>query len=155
MPDHHATPGGPLATEYHRQLAWRSWLLALDSLPDLRGATVLDLGCGVGDVAAELVARGARVIGFDANEQLLAAARARGLPGAEFRTADLRALPDVGTTVDGVWGSFVPAYFPDLVPILRAWTRSLRPGGWLALTELDDLFGHAPLPPRARELFAA
>ena len=56
---------------------------------------MLDLGCAVGDLAAELAARGARVIGMDLNEELLAEARARGLPGARFDLGDLRALPEV------------------------------------------------------------
>src|SRR5262249_50619600 len=33
--------------------------------------------------------------------------------------------------------------------------RHLRPGGWIALTEIDDLFGHQPLSPEAKSVFAA
>lgn len=113
---------------------------------------MLDLGCGVGDQAAELVARGARVIGVDLNEELLRVAQARQLPGAEFRTADLRAVPDFGTRVDGLWCSFVAAYFPDFPAALSAWAGHLKPGGWIALTEVDDLFGHEPLSARTRAL---
>jgi SAM-dependent methyltransferase len=144
----------PTVDEYRRQFAWRSWTVALDALPPLQGRSVLDLGCGVGDLAAELAARGARVIGVDAHDELLAAARARGLPGAEFRRADLRALPDLGP-VDGVWASFSPAYFTDFAPVLATWAAALRPGGWIALTEIDDLFGHEPLSARTRERLAA
>jgi len=144
-----------LADEYHRQLAWRSWPLALGALPPLRGATVLDLGCGPGDLAAELSVRGARVIGFDLNEELLAAARARRIPGAEFRAADLRALPELATPADGIWSSFAAAYSVDLAPVLDGWLRALRPGGWIALTEIDDFFAHEPVAPRTRERLAA
>src|SRR5688572_23976102 len=79
-----------LADEYRNQFGWRRWARILDELPAMDGKLVLDLGCGVGDLAAALVARGARVIGFDTNETLLEAARARGISGAEFRNADLR-----------------------------------------------------------------
>ena len=48
-----------LSDDYSRQFAWRSWATILDALPPLAGQTVLDLGCAVGDQAAELVARGA------------------------------------------------------------------------------------------------
>jgi trans-aconitate methyltransferase len=82
-----------LAEEYERQRAWRPWGRIFEALPPFAGRTVLDLGCGPGDLAAELVARGARVIGFDANEELVRAARARGLAGARFELADMRALP--------------------------------------------------------------
>lgn len=142
-----------LADEYRRQFAWRAWPTALGLLPLAPGQTVLDLGCGVADLAAELVARGARVIGVDGNDELLATARARGLAGATFHHADLHALPALGP-VDGVWCSFTAAYFPDLPAALARWTADLRPGGWIALTEVDDMFGHDPMSPRSHTLLA-
>jgi hypothetical protein len=57
-----------LASEYYRQFRYRHWRSILDALPPLAGKIVLDLGCGVGDLAAEFVGRGARVIGVDNNE---------------------------------------------------------------------------------------
>ena len=144
-----------LSDEYRRQLAWRDWATALDALPSLEGRTVLDLGCAVGDMAALLVARGARVVGVDGNEELLTAARSKELPNAELLQADLRALPDLGVKADGLWCSFAAAYFPELSTQLGAWMRHVRPGGWVALTEIDDFFGHEPLGERTRELLAA
>jgi ubiquinone/menaquinone biosynthesis C-methylase UbiE len=144
-----------LSSEYKRQFGWRAWPTIFDALPSLRGQTVLDLGCGVGDLAAEFVARGARVIGVDMNEELLHEARSRQLSNAEFRTADLRTLPDLGIAADGLWCSFAAAYFPDLPTALTAWTRNVGSGGWIALTEVDDLFGHEPLSVRTKGLFRA
>ena len=144
-----------LSNEYKRQFGWRSWPSIFDALPPLRGRTVLDLGCGVGDQAAEIVARGARVIGIDMNEELLREAKSRQLPDAEFRMGDLRTFLDLGVAVDGLWCSFTAAYFPDLSAVLSAWARYLQPGGWVALTEVDDLFGHEPLSARTKALFEA
>ncbi|HEX6881959.1 MAG TPA: methyltransferase domain-containing protein [Planctomycetota bacterium] len=144
-----------LAEEYRRQRAWRDWPVVLERLPLRPGTRVLDLGCGAGDAAAELVARGAEVLGIDANPELVAAARVLGLELAEFRVGDLRALELPAASFDGLWCSFVPAYFPDLAPELVRWARFLRPGGWLAMTEVDDLFAHEPLEPRVREILAA
>lgn len=141
-----------LSDEYRKQLAWRSWPTVLDALPPLAGQTVLDLGCGVGDQAAELVARGARVIGVDANDELLLVARSKRLAGAEFHKGDLRALAGRDAPVDGLWCSFAAAYFPDLSGVLQSWGRHLRAGGWIALTEVDDLFGHSPLSERVQSL---
>lgn len=141
-----------IVDDYQRQFGWRSWSTVLDALPSLVDSTVLDLGCGVGDLADALVTRGARVIGIDGNEQLLDAARARGLAKAEFRKADLLAPLDVDTPMDGIWCSFAAAYLPDPIATLAAWRTLLRPGGWIALTEIDDLFGHEPLDTRARTL---
>ena len=144
-----------LSTDYKRQFLWRPWPTIFDALPPLQGRTVLDLGCGVGDQAAALAARGARVIGIDGNEELLREAQTRQIPNAEFQLADLHALPDLGIVVDGIWCSFAAAYFPDLAEILAAWSRRLRPGGWITLTEIDDLFGHEPLSARTKALFEA
>ena len=106
-------------------------------------------------MAAEFVARGARVIGIDMSEELLREAQSRQLANAEFRMGDLRALPDLGIAADGLWCSFTAAYFPDLPAALAAWTSNLKSNGWIVLTEIDDLFGHEPLSVRAKALFRA
>ncbi len=144
-----------LASEYKRQFGWRDWSTPLRALPALRGQLVLDLGCGVGDQTAELLARGARVIGIDLNEELLREARSRSLENAEFRQHDLGALPDLGVLADGAWCSFAAAYFPALPATLGSWARHLRLGGWIALTEIDDLFGHEPLSTETKSIFDA
>jgi ubiquinone/menaquinone biosynthesis C-methylase UbiE len=144
-----------LSQEYKQQYAWRDWPTVLEALPSLNGQTLFDLGCGVGDLAAALVARGARVIGFDLNEELLREARCRQLRGAEFRCADLCSFTDPGALADGVWCSFTAAYFPDLPTALIRWARNLRTRGWIALTEIDDLFGHEPLSEDTKALLSA
>jgi SAM-dependent methyltransferase len=140
-----------LSDEYKRQFGWRAWSEVIDLLPSLDGRTVLDLGCGIGDQAAELAKRGARVIGVDSNDELLATAQSRGIPNAKFRCGDIRGLHDVGVA-DGIWCSFAAAYVPDLGPTLAGWRQHLNPGGWIALTEVDNLFGHEPIEPRTRSL---
>jgi ubiquinone/menaquinone biosynthesis C-methylase UbiE len=107
----------------------RAWQTVFEALPPLHGKTVLDVGCGPGDQAAEFVARGARVIGIDMNEDLLREARSKRLAGAEFRRAGLRELGDVGAPVDGIWCGFTAAYFPDLHEVLEAWGTHLLGGG--------------------------
>jgi SAM-dependent methyltransferase len=89
------------------------------------------------------------------NEDLIREAQSRGLANAEFRKADLLAPMDVGDAVDGLWCSFTAAYFPDLPVVLSLWGTYLRRGGWAALTEIDDLFGHEPLGARTKALLEA
>jgi SAM-dependent methyltransferase len=144
-----------LSEEYQRQFELRSWQTMLELLPALAGTLVLDLGCNIGDQAAELAARGARVIGIDANKELLSVARTRGIPRAEFRSGDLTEPLDVSGFADGIWSSFVPAYFPDLTLRLKQWSQHSKPGGWIALTEIDDLFGQEPVQPATQALLAA
>jgi SAM-dependent methyltransferase len=132
--------------EYYRQQhQWRHWPDVYEAVPPIRDSVVLDLGCGVGDQAADLATLGARVIGIDANEGVVAAAKARNTPSCLFIQADLRALPLSGQVADAIWSSFAAAYFPGLTPVLRRWRDHLHRGGWMALTEIEDLFGHSPL----------
>lgn len=70
--------------------------LMLGQLPaDLRGARVLDAGCGTGAATAELAARGADVLAIDISPKLVGIAEARlpeGLPGrVDFRAGDMLA----------------------------------------------------------------
>jgi SAM-dependent methyltransferase len=140
-----------LASQYERQYRWRSWHQAYEALPSLSGARVLDLGCSIGDQSRDLAALGASVLGMDADEQLLACARSRRIPGAMFALGDIR-NPEMEGSFDGIWASFVAAYFPDLPSVLANWRNLLRPGGWIALTEGSGLFAHEPLAPGARAL---
>jgi hypothetical protein len=39
--------------------------------------------------------------------------------------------------------------------VLRRWRSLLTPGGWILLTEVDDLFEHEPIELRTRELLTA
>ena len=136
-----------LADEYERQERFRDWDQALQSLPALRGQRVLDIGCGVGTVTAQLAQGGAEVVGVDVNDALLARARERH-PGLRFERFDAAQLrPDSFGHFDGIWCSFVAAYLPDLDGFVRRIAACLRDGGWLALIEVDDLLGHTPRSP--------
>ena len=146
--------GANLVEQYRRQERWRRWDEALSRVPLERGQRVLDLGCGVGHASARLNSLGADVVGLDSCEEMLAAARALH-PHLRFERADIRDLgPERFGRVDGLWASFVTAYFPDLPLILTRWSHCLRPEGWLAMVEMDDLLGHEPLPPAYRRTLA-
>lgn len=104
--------------------------------------TVLEIGCGWGSLAAELAARGAKITAISLSDEQLAWARARDIPGAEFRHADYR---DVTGQFDGIVSvEMVEAvgreYWPDFFDCLA---RCLRPGGRAALQYIsirDELF---------------
>ncbi|WP_116132292.1 magnesium protoporphyrin IX methyltransferase [Tropicimonas sp. IMCC34043] len=74
--------------------------LLLDALPaDLTGARVFDAGCGTGQAANELAARGAEVLAVDISPSLLHVARRRTAPALasriDFRAGDMLD-PDFG-----------------------------------------------------------
>lgn len=139
-----------LAQIYADQYVWRRWSTIYHALGDLSGAEILDLGCGIGDQARDLARLGARVHGVDANQDVIAHAVSRGIPDARFRCDNITNPANDDGKYDGVWISFTTAYFPRFDVLLRSVDSSLRPGGWLAITEVDDVFYHEPLASRWR-----
>ena len=75
-------------------------LLAM--LGDVRGTSILDLGCGEGGYARELARRGARVIGVDGSERMIEVARDRAraaeISGATFVCANANALDAIASS---------------------------------------------------------
>jgi len=113
---------------------------AIVELVDLPlGASILDLGCGVGRHALELARRGYQVTGVDRTVAYLAEARERarkeGLPGA-FLMADMREFvrPAAFDMVLSLRTSF--SYFKDAADnkkVLVNVARSLKPQGRFVL----------------------
>jgi SAM-dependent methyltransferase len=136
-----------------QQYRWRRWPEVYPALGDLRNKQVIDFGCGIGDQTRDLSRLGAEVVGVDANAEAIDHARSRGIPGARFVCGDIAGLGDLGMKADGVWTSFTAAYFTRFEVLVRAAENVTEPGGWLAITEIDDLFGHGPLDSRWREVF--
>jgi len=133
---------------YSRHYRWRRWSDVYPYLGDLSGAQVVDLGCGIGDQTRDLSRLGAHVFGVDGNQDAIDHAKSRGIPRARFVCCDITDIKDTGLKYDGVWTSFTAAYFPRFNVFTRSIDSVLKPGGWIAVTEVDDLFGHEPLHPR-------
>jgi len=143
--------GSELSAQYERQERWRHWDEALARIPLIAGQRILDLGCGVGQIAARFHRLGSRVIGVDANEELLEAARRRH-PEVRFEKLDFSKLTSASFgQVDGIWASFSPAYVSNLIATVAQWSDCVVAGGWVTLVEMDDLFGHQPLPSSVRD----
>jgi SAM-dependent methyltransferase len=100
----------------------------IDELVALQPANVLDIGCGTGKVARELLARGLDVLGVEPDERMAGIAREHGV---EVELSAFEAWDDRGRTFDLVtcgdaWHWIDPE---------RGWRkigRVLRPGGTVA-----------------------
>ena len=109
----------------------------LDGLRGRVGPTgrVLDLGCGIGRIAAEIAGGFAEVVGVDVSPEMIASARAMhadrsGLRFEANSGSDLAAFPDAD--MDLVFSySVLPHLPPDVLEsYFLEVGRVLRPGGW-------------------------
>lgn len=104
----------------------RQFLLA-DMPP---GLTVLDVGCGKGDLMLRLTEQGCTVSGVDIDASLVAACRAAGLQVTE---AQAEHLPLDDASVDAIVCSVVLPYTDERAAVSE-WARVLRPGGAANIT---------------------
>lgn len=98
----------------------------VDDLP--KGAHVLDLGCGPGHYAAEMIKRGCSVDGVDGSAAMVALAeQVEGLNASQAFFDDLDAVD----AYDGVWASFSLLHAPreKLPQHLAQIKRALKAGG--------------------------
>jgi ubiquinone/menaquinone biosynthesis C-methylase UbiE len=107
------------------------------------GLSVLDIGCGPGDVsflARSLVGPEGAVIGVDRSPDAIAIARQRAqkaqLSNVEFIATDLDKLT-LDQPVDALIGRLVLMYFPKPAVVLRHLLSFVKPGGIVAFQELD------------------
>jgi demethylmenaquinone methyltransferase/2-methoxy-6-polyprenyl-1,4-benzoquinol methylase len=99
------------------------------------GSRALDVATGTGDLAVELNARGAEVVGLDFSERMLELARAKA-PGIEFVQGNALALGYPDASFDAVTVGFGARNFADLDRGLRELARVTRPGGRVVILEI-------------------
>ena len=103
----------------------------LELLNPHEGERILDLGCGTGDLAAKIAARGARVLGIDPSEPMLEKARTNA-PGATFLRLDARDM-EFDSEFDAVFSNAVMHWIPDQKLVAERVFRALKPGGRFVL----------------------
>ena len=127
---------------------WRVWQRL--ALSRLRGTDVLEVGCGIGTLLADMLERGYHCRAIDRSPQMVAATRRelrrRGLSGGDWivRRASVQALPFADASFDSVVSTFPTDYIAD-VAALREINRVLRPGGRLIVVLSAALLPARPL----------
>lgn len=111
---------------------------AFHLLGNIRGQTVLDLGCGTGENMVPLLARGAYVTGIDISPELIALAKQRLADNDQefycLRTGDACHTGLEAESVDLVFSAAVVHHLDIGLANQEIW-RVLRPGGVVILKE--------------------
>ena len=91
------------------------------------GERIVDLGCGIGQLTADIAARGAEVIGVDADPEMIALARHKH-PDLNFICASGEdfSLPE---QADGVFSNAALHWMKQPETVIANVKRALRPGG--------------------------
>lgn len=122
----------------------------LARLPLAPDATVLDFGAGTGLLTLQLLPHVARVLAVDTSAGMLDVLRgklaAAGVTQVECVLADLEARPWDREPVDAVVSSMVLHHLGDVSLAVGRLVAAVKPGGWLALADLDTEDGsfHGP-----------
>ncbi len=106
---------------------WRYGASLLELLEPQTGERILDLGCGTGQLTAEIARSGALVTGLDSSAEMLSDAR-KNFPDLEFVLADASSfhLPE---PFDAVFSNAVLHWVKHADGAVSSISRALRPGG--------------------------
>ncbi|MEV6581219.1 class I SAM-dependent methyltransferase [Streptomyces sp. NPDC051582] len=122
----------------------------LKAIGDVKGRSVLDLGCGTGWYARRLSAQGAaRVVGVDESQAMIACARRQLVPRVTYVVGDARSpIPALAGGFDVVTAMYVLPYMPTrqaLLDICETARHALRPeGGRFLVMTLNPHFSTQP-----------
>jgi ubiquinone/menaquinone biosynthesis C-methylase UbiE len=111
---------------------------ALDALRVVRGRRAADVGAGTGFMTEALLERGLDVVAIDESPRMLAVLRERlGEESVDCRLSDGRSLPLETGSVDYAVANMYLHHVLSPANAIRELVRILRPGGALAITDLD------------------
>jgi SAM-dependent methyltransferase len=101
---------------------------------DVDGKQVLDLGCGYGHYSELLARKGAKVLGIDRAELMIAEAKKRSGDLIDYRVADIETVELPAESFDVVVSNLAFHYLSDLRRLFDRIFAWLRPGGQLVFT---------------------
>lgn len=151
-----------LEKAYHKRDMIRRRRLVREALHPAVGEYILDVGCGPGFYARELideVGEKGSVVAVDASPDMLALARQRceGHTNVTFKEGDATALPVGDREFDAALCVQVMEYVPDPTRALEEMHRALRPGGRVVVWDTDwaTVWWHSSDAARMRRVLGA
>jgi len=136
---------------------WQYGAKLLEILNPQPGESILDLGCGTGQLTAQIAATGAKVTGLDAADSAIASCR-QNFPQLEFMTAN-GANFTVETEFDAVFSNAALHWIQPPTAVVQCIYNALKPKGRLVAefggkgnikqitTAIDRAFGQPDYDP--------
>lgn len=123
-----------IETKPHNAYYDRPAVLSL--IPAVADKTILDAGCGPGIYTEWLIKKGAKVVGLDASEKMLAFAKARNHGRATFVQANLEEpMPFfLDQHFDGIVSALAITYVMNLQALFGEFKRILKNAGWIVFS---------------------
>jgi len=117
------------AARYQDQhsFVWRFGASLLESLKPQAGERILDVGCGTGQLTAEIARSGATVTGLDKSAEMLAEAR-KNYPDLQFVLGDAAGF-QFPEPFDAVFSNAALHWVKDAEAAVKSIATALRPGG--------------------------
>ena len=106
---------------------WQFGASVLELLEPRPGERILDIGCGTGQLTAEIAQRGATVIGLDSSAEMLADARAN-YPSLSFVLGDAAGF-GFPEPFDAIFSNAALHWVKDHNAVAESVARALKPGG--------------------------
>ena len=109
------------------QAIWNLGAGVVELLEPRTGERIVDLGCGTGQLTAQIAASGAEVLGIDSSPEMIAQAR-RNHPGLRFELADGRSFA-IAEPCDAIFSNAALHWMRPPEDVVRSISRALKTGG--------------------------
>ncbi|MEZ6134648.1 MAG: methyltransferase domain-containing protein [Pirellulaceae bacterium] len=121
----------PALYDEKHSFVWKLGASVIELLAPQAGERILDVGCGTGQLTAQIAESGATVVGIDNSPAMIEEAR-RLFPRIEFQLADAHDF-SFGQQFDGVFSNAALHWINDPAKVVYCISKALKPDGRMAV----------------------
>ncbi|MCA9112578.1 MAG: methyltransferase domain-containing protein, partial [Planctomycetaceae bacterium] len=121
----------PALYDEKHSFVWKLGASVIQLLAPQPGERILDVGCGTGQLTAQIAGSGATVVGIDHSPAMIEEAR-RLFPGIEFQLEDAHDF-SIEQQFDGVFSNAALHWINDPAKVVCCISKALKPDGRMAV----------------------